>query len=216
MPDNFRNTPLMKKLAILGAGGHARVVADAAEVLGWDEISLFDDAWPNIAPGPWPVIGSGQDLEARFAEFEGVTVAIGANAVRLRKQRSLVGRGARIVSIIHPAATVSRHARLGLGIAVFAGAVINPGVETGHAVIINTAATIDHDCRLGDGVHISPGAHLAGGVQIGDETWVGIGASVKELVSIGPRSKVGAGAAVVASIPEGTTVVGVPARYLEN
>src|SRR5690606_5139306 len=103
-----------------------------------------------------------------------------------------------------------------LGNVVFAGAVINPGVETGHAVIINTSATIDHDCWLGAGVHISPGAHVAGGVQIGDEAWVGIGSSVKELVSIGARSKVGAGAAVVASIADETTVVGVPARPLEK
>lgn len=206
----------MKKLGILGAGGHARVVADAAEMLGWAEISLFDDAWPKTIKGPWPIVGSGQDLETRLAEFDGVIVAIGSNAVRLGKQRRLVQRGARIVSIIHPAAIVSRHAHLGLGSVVIAGAVINTGVETGHAVIINTAATIGHDCRLGAGVHISPGANLAGGVQIGDEAWIGVGSSVKELVSVGARSRVGAGAAVVASIADGTTVVGVPARPLKN
>lgn len=206
----------MKKLGILGAGGHARVVADAAEISGWAEISLFDDAWPNTIRGPWPIVGSGRDLVTRLAEFDGIIVAIGANAVRLGKQRLLVERGARIVSVIHPAAIVSQHAHLGLGSVVFAGAVINPGVETGHAVIVNTAATIDHDCRLGAGVHISPGAHIAGGVQIGDEAWIGIGSSVKELVSIGARSRVGAGAAVVASIADETTVVGVPARSLEK
>lgn len=206
----------MRRLAILGAGGHARVVADAAEAYGWAEISLFDDAWPQVTQGPWSVIGTGSDLELRLAEFDDVIVAIGANSVRLDKQRRLVERGAHLVSIIHPAATVSRHARLGVGSVVFAGAVINPGVETGDAIIINTAATIDHDCRLGDGVHISPGAHVAGGVQIGDETWIGVGASVRELVSIGARARVGAGAAVVSSITEGLTVIGVPARPIQK
>jgi sugar O-acyltransferase (sialic acid O-acetyltransferase NeuD family) len=206
----------MKRLAILGAGGHARVVADAAEAYGWAEISLFDDAWPNVAAGPWPVLGSGSDLEARLVQFDGVVIAIGANAVRLDKQRRLLERDAPLVSIIHPAATVSRHALLGAGSVVFAGAVINPGVETGNAVIINTAATIDHDCRLGDAVHISPGAHVAGGVRIGDESWIGIGASVKELISIGARVKVGAGSAVVASIADNMKVVGIPARPLQK
>lgn len=206
----------MKRLAILGAGGHARVIADAAEAYGWAEISLFDDAWPNVSQGPWPVIGAGSDLEARLAEFDGVVVAIGANPARLNKQRRLVERGARLVSIIHPAATVSRHACLGSGSVVFAGAVINPGVETGDATIINTAATIDHDCRLGHGVHISPGAHVAGGVKIGDETWIGIGASVRELVSIGARVMVGAGSAVVKHVADDLTVVGVPARPLQK
>lgn len=206
----------MKRLAILGAGGHARVVADAAESCGWSEIHLFDDSWPNIAPAPWPVIGSGSDLEARLSEFDGVIVAIGVNAVRLSKQQLLAERGARMVSIIHPAATVSRHARVGLGNAVLAGAVINPGVETGEAVIINTSATVDHDCWLDDAAHLSPGAHLAGGVRVGAEAWIGIGASVKELVSIGARATVGAGAAVVNSISDNSTVVGVPARPLRR
>ena len=207
---------LMKSLAVLGAGGHARVVADAAERGGWRMISLFDDAWPHVASKTWPVIGSSSDLEIRLAEFDGVIVAIGANAVRLSKQRRLVECGARMVSIIHPAATVSRYANLGLGSVVFAGAVINPGVETGEAVIINTAATVDHDCRLGDAVHLSPGAHLAGGVQVGAEAWVGIGASIKEEISIGARAKVGAGAVVVTSVAENLIVVGVPARPLRN
>lgn len=206
----------MKRLAILGAGGHARVVADAADASGWAEISLFDDAWPISASGPWPIIGTGGDLERRLTEFDGVVVGIGSNSARWRKYCRLVELRAPLVSVIHPAATVSRHALLGLASVVFAGAVVNPGVETGEAVIINTGATVDHDCRLGHGTHISPGAHIAGGVSIGDEAWIGVGASVRELLSIGARTRVGAGAAVVNSIGEDLTVIGVPARPLQK
>lgn len=206
----------MRRLAILGAGGHARVVADAAEASGWTEISLFDDAWPNVPPGPWPVVGTGSDLDTRLAEFEGVVVGIGVNTIRLAKQHRLAECGARLVSILHPAATVSRHACLGPGSVIFAGGVINPGTETGDAAIINTAATVDHDCRLGHGVHISPGAHVAGGVTIGDRAWIGVGASVRESVSIGADVTVGAGSAVVNSIADDLTVVGAPARPIQK
>jgi hypothetical protein len=36
------------RLAILGASGHGKVVADAAGLAGWDEVVFFDDAWPGL------------------------------------------------------------------------------------------------------------------------------------------------------------------------
>jgi acetyltransferase-like isoleucine patch superfamily enzyme len=84
----------------------------------------------------------------------------------------------------------------------------------GRACIVNTAATIDHDCWLGDGVHVCPGTHLAGNVSIGDRAWIGIGSAVRQRLEIGADAVVGAGAAVVADVPSGKTVVGVPARIV--
>ncbi|MEW5823158.1 MAG: acetyltransferase [Pseudomonadota bacterium] len=203
----------MKRLAILGASGHGKVVADAAECCGWSSIVFFDDAWPNRAVnGAWSVQGTTEVLMSKLDEFDGVVVGIGNNHIRHAKLQALQAAGAPVVSIIHPAATVSRHARIGSGSVVFAGAVVNVDASIGAGSILNTGCSIDHDCVLDEAVHISPGARLAGGVHVGEQSWVGIGASVRQLIHIGARVMVAAGAVVVADVPDTQTVMGVPAR----
>lgn len=207
----------MKRLAILGASGHGKVVADTAECCGWHTVDFFDDRWPGLADnGPWPVVGDSAALLARLGDYGGVLVAIGNNGTRHDKLRWLQAHGATLARVVHPAAYLSRHAELGAGSVVFAGAVVNAGARIGTGAIINTGASVDHDCSLGEAVHISPGARLAGGVEVGDRAWVGIGACVRQLVRIGAGAVVGAGAAVIADVAPGTTVAGVPARLLRS
>lgn len=205
----------MNRLAILGAGGHGKVVADTAECCGWQHVQFFDDAWPDLQEnGVWPVVGDTAALMDRLADFDGVLVAIGNNRIRHAKLLELQAAGARLVRLIHPAATVSRYAAIGEGTVVFAGAVVNADARINLGGILNTGCSIDHDCVLGDAVHISPGARLAGGVQVGNLSWIGIGASVRQLIHIGPRVMVGAGSAVVCDIPNDVTVAGVPAKRM--
>ncbi|KXG81464.1 acetyltransferase [Pseudomonas mosselii] len=203
----------MNRLAILGASGHGKVVADTAQCCGWQVVDFYDDAWPERqSNGFWQVAGDSALLRERLHEYDGVVVAIGNNPIRFRKLLELESAGGRLCTLVHPAATVSRHALIGTGTVIFAGAVVNADARVGLGSILNTGCSVDHDCVLGDGVHISPGAHLAGGVRVGDLSWVGIGASVRQLVTIGMSVTVGAGAAVTADIADGLTVVGVPAR----
>lgn len=201
------------RLAILGASGHGKVVADTALQAGWQEVVFFDDAWPQLTKnGAWPVVGDSRWLIDTVAEFDGVVVGIGNNRIRLAKTRELLAADAVIPNIVHPNAIVSPMASLGAGCVVFAGAVIQVDSRLGHACIVNTHASVDHDCRLADGVHVCPGTAVAGLVNIGDCSWIGIGASIKQLVQVGRDVTVGAGAAVVTDIADGHTVVGVPAR----
>ena len=206
----------MKRLAILGASGHGKVVADTAIAAGWSEIKFFDDAWPTLKHiGPWSVVGTTKELLQDSENVDGAIVAIGDNKTRLAKMRQ-ISRGVPLVSIVHPAAVVSPYASIGIGSAVFAGAIVNAFARLGIGCIVNTGATIDHDCNLGDGVHVSPGANLGGQVVVGVATWIGIGASVRHCVSLGDHVVVGAGAAVVSDILSGQRVVGVPARLLKR
>ena len=205
----------MKRLAILGASGHGKVVADCAECAGWKEIVFFDDAWPKCeVNGAWFVIGDTEALLNNLSDYDGVVIAIGDNSIRLKKHAELLAFDASLVSIVHPNAQISQYVQLGIGSVVMAGVVINVDSKLGCSCIVNTAATIDHDCIFGDGVHISPGAHLAGGVNVGDRSWIGIGANISQLVTIGEDTIVGAGAAVINDIDAQCTVAGVPAKLL--
>lgn len=207
---------MRRSLAIVGAGGHGRVVADCAEALGWDRIEFFDDKGVGTSSGPWPTVGAIEALFERIADYDGVIVGIGDNRARLDRHRALAGRGAAMATLIHPRATVSRHARIDVGTVVFAGAVVNFGAVIGEACIINTGATVDHDDRLADGVHLSPGSHLGGGATVGECSWIGLGASVRDGIAIGRDVRIGAGAAVVDAVPNDVVLVGVPARPLNR
>jgi sugar O-acyltransferase (sialic acid O-acetyltransferase NeuD family) len=207
----------MKKLAILGASGHGKVVADTAQCCGWDLVDFFDDALPALTSnGSWPVVGDSAAMLARLQDYDGIVVAIGHNAVRHTKLLALIEAAAPVVSLIHPMAFVSQRAVLGIGSVVFAGAVVNIDARIGVGAILNTGCSVDHDCVLGGAVHISPGARLAGGVNIGDRSWIGIGASVKQLIRVGHDSVVGSGASVVSDVPDGVLVVGVPAKIVSK
>jgi sugar O-acyltransferase (sialic acid O-acetyltransferase NeuD family) len=203
----------VKRLAILGASGHGKVVADIAELFGWDEIVFFDDAWPRIKKNSvWLVAGNTDKLLNSLDDFDGVVVAIGNNIVRLDKLNLLKKNKVPLPSIVHPQAVISRYAKIADGCVVCAGVVVNADSRIGFGSILNTACTIDHDCSISEAVHVSPGVHLAGGVKIGACTWIGIGAAVKQLITVGSYAIVGAGAVVVKDVLERNTVVGIPAK----
>ena len=205
----------MSFLAILGASGHGKVVADAAEQIGWKNIHFFDDAWPGFTQnGAWRVVGSSVELLTSLHEYDGVIVGIGDNSVRSRKLRDLEAAGANLVSVVHPSAKVSPYARLGVGSVVFANAAINTDATIGAGAIVNTGSVVEHDCVLGNCTHVSPNATLAGGVKVGDLAWVGANACVKQLVSIGSGVVIGMGSVVLQDVVSGQVIAGNPAKSL--
>ncbi len=207
----------MTRLAIVGAGGHGKVVADAAFAAGkWSEIVFFDDSEPAKTDClGFSVAGRYADLIANTTKPD-VVVAIGNNVARLQKVDDLQSHGFNVVTVIHPKAVVSPFAKIGAGTVIFCGAVVNPAACVGRAVIINTQAVVEHDCLLADGVHISPSAALAGAVVIGQCSWIGIGAKVIQQIKIDSDVIVGAGAVVNRNLPNSVTAVGVPVRVLSK
>ena len=203
----------MNRLAILGASGHGKVVADTAECCGWNSISFFDDDWPTLKIcNGWQVVGDTAHLLEKLHEFDGVFVAIGNNRVRLDKLNQLLSLGAHVPSLIHPFTSISQYAHINSGVVVMAGSVVNANASIGMGVILNTSCSVDHDCVIGEGVHISPGARLAGGVKVEALAWVGIGASVRQLICIGANAMVGAGAVVIRNVEQDSMVLGNPAK----
>jgi sugar O-acyltransferase (sialic acid O-acetyltransferase NeuD family) len=193
------------RLAIFGASGHGRVVADAAALGGWDEIVFFDDR-AGTAQGTLAGLLDG------LAEFNGVIVGIGTNRFRRRATIELQARQAPLVNVLHPSAVISARARLGIGVFAAPLAVAGPDAEIGDGAILNTASSVDHDARIGPYAHIAPGTHLSGAVTVGSGAWIGIGSAVREGVVIGDWTMVGAGSVVVGNLPARCIAYGNPAR----
>ncbi len=207
----------MKRYAILGAGGHAAVVADLLTQLhGAGCIAAVFDDDAKLWGQPFAGLTVAGPLAALLdAPVDGAVIAIGDNRTRRRVYEWLTTTPVLPVSAIHPAAVIAGNVEIGCGVVAFANVVVNPGSRIGDNVILNTACTVDHHCVVGPHVHIAPGVHLAGGVEIGEGTLVGIGSVALPGVKIGRWATIGAGAAVVADIPDGATAVGVPARVIQ-
>lgn len=209
------------ELLLIGAGGHARVLLDALMLTGARVAGLLD-ADPGLAGGKvlgYPILGGDEVLRQREPGWCALVNAIGSTKSMARRRAlylELSAQGHRFASVLHPAATVSRHAATEQGVQIMAGAVIQACARIGVNSIVNTGATVDHDCRIGAHVHVAPGATLSGDVHVGDETHVGCGATVIQGVRIGARCTVAAGAVVLRDVPDGSTVAGVPARETRN
>jgi sugar O-acyltransferase (sialic acid O-acetyltransferase NeuD family) len=209
----------MLNVLILGAGGHAQVVADilmrahnAGEQI--ELVGFLDD--DSVSHGRTmlglPVLGSIRDLACIV--HNALIVGIGDNRTRKRLFDQMQQQGESSIIAEHPTAVVAPDVSIGPGTTICAGVVINPGSVIGANVILNTGCTVDHHNRIGDHAHIAPGVHLGGAVHIGEGTLVGIGATIVPNRRVGPWSTVGAGAVVVDDIPASVVVVGVPARVV--
>ena len=206
-----------KKILIVGAGGHAQVVADILRAMqaNGEPVELLGYVDDNPAlQGRALVGGAVLGPIARWPELapDGLIVAIGDNATRARIQREIRAAGGHLFVARHPHAVVAPDVPLGPGTVVAAGVVVNTGTTVGSGVILNTGCTVDHHNQIGDFAHIAPGAHLAGEVTVGEGVLVGVGAAVIPQRQIHAWAIVGAGAVVVRDVPASTTVVGVPAR----
>jgi sugar O-acyltransferase (sialic acid O-acetyltransferase NeuD family) len=205
----------LEKLLIYGAGGHGRVILDAALARGTFEICGFlddDRAKHGRRLHGVPVLG-GQDVLER-AETKGckLVIGIGDAGARRRIAEACAQLGYTFARVIHPAAVIGRGADIGEGTVVLPMAVVHTDARIGAHAIVNTAATVDHDAVIGDFVHLSPGSHLGGEVHVGRNVHVGLGASVVPGRRIGENAVVGAGAVVIDDVPDGVVVAGVPAR----
>jgi len=209
-----------RPVIVLGAGGHARVCLDLLFRSGRPVIGCTGaDPQGPARPLPPGVAYLGDDgvldgWDPAVVLLVNGLGSTGHGAARRGLFERFKARGYGFATLVHPAAVLAADVVLGEGAQVMAGAVVQAGTRIGDDSIVNTRAAIDHDCEIGPHVHVAPGATLSGEVTVGAGSHVGTGASVIQGVTIGCDCVVGAGAAVLRPVPDGTTVVGVPARVL--
>lgn len=202
-------------LVIIGAGGHGKVIADAAYCSQQFESIVFLDAQYQSRSEQlgFSVIGNDGLISELVSKKCSFVVAIGDNRIRAAKYVMLSDTGAEIAKVIHPRAIISESVTIGKGSVVLAGAIINADTNIGDNVIVNTGCVIEHDNLIGSHAHVAPGSVLTGNCQLGELSLFGAGAVSVPGKRIGTEVVVGSGAVVVGDIPDGKTAVGIPAKW---
>lgn len=200
---------MIKKLNLIGASGHAKVIKDIAELAGYEVLGVYDDNPKLKELSRLKVKGNVASLP-NFDSEQFYFISIGNN--RARQKISTKFQTLHYPKITHPSSVVAESSSIKEGTALMAGSIVNPCCNIGQHCIINTGATIDHDCILEDFVHISPNATLSGNVSVGEGTHIGAGAVVIQGIRIGKWATIGAGTVVIRDIPDGYKMVGNPAK----
>jgi serine O-acetyltransferase len=113
------------------------------------------------------------------------------------------------------ARVVSQSTRFWTGIEIHPGATIGRRlfIDHGMGVVIGETAVVGDDVLIYHGVTLGGTSSTKGKRHptIGDHVVIGAGATILGPITIGHHSVVGAGAVVLASAPESSVVVGMPA-----
>jgi sugar O-acyltransferase (sialic acid O-acetyltransferase NeuD family) len=192
----------VKKILLIGGGGHCKSVIDVVEQEGQFEIiGIIDKAelfGTNVLG--YPVIGNDLDLESLAKKYSYALITIGQ--IKSPEQRiklfDLAKRlGFTIPSILSPRAYVSKHAFIGDGTIVMHNALINAKAIVGENCIINSKALIEHDSIISAHCHISTCVTINGGVTVGTGCFIGSGSTAKESTVIKKNSFIKAGSLVI-------------------
>ena len=207
---------MQKKVIIIGASGHGKVIADIIKKSNDELIGFLDDNMDiqgNVIFDNKKVLGTTKEKDIEKYKDYYFIIGIGSN--RIRKIISEKYPDLKWYTAIHPNAVIANEVTIEEGTVIMAGVVINPGTEVGKHCIVNTCSSLDHDNILEDYVHISPGSHLAGTVKVGQSSWICAGVTIINNINIANNTIIGAGATVIRDIDEeGNTYVGVPVRKL--
>ena len=198
-----------RRLLVLGAGGHAKAVADLAVACGRTIAGFLGARGMASSAG---VIGSDEDLPRLFAERRFDEAIVGVGNTALARRRELFARlrelGISTPTLVHPSAVVSPSATIGLGSVLFPQVVLGADVSVGDNAVIYTKSVAEHGCRIGDHAFLAPGVILCGDVGVEPGAFVGAGAIVVPGVVIGKDAMVAAGARIARNVPAGGRVSG--------
>lgn len=196
---------IKQQIIILGAGGHAKVLA-CVLVQNSENLLGFVSPDANIGKKVFLnnlVIGD-DEIIAGYSNDE-ILLVNGIGHMPGRELRRTIfeqnkASGFSFTSVIHSNSDIAQDCVVGEGAQIMSGSVLQPGVSIGINVIVNTGANIDHDTIIGNHCHIAPGVTVCGDVTIGDNCFIGAGATIIQGINVGKNSVIAAGAIVTKDI----------------
>lgn len=207
-----------RKIIIIGAGGHSKVITDIIEKSKDIVLGFLDDNKEKdeiiIKEKQYKVIGKIDECVKIQEENKDIQFVIGIGDNKTRKNIANRYNNLKYYTAIHPSSQIALDVAIGEGTVIMANTSLNTSAKIGKHCIINTAAVIEHDNEINDYVHISPNATLCGTVKIGELTHIGAGATIKNNISICNNCIIGVGAVVVKNIEVCGTYIGTPAKKI--
>jgi UDP-N-acetylbacillosamine N-acetyltransferase len=199
-------------LLILGFGGHARSVADAALAAGVRQLAFVEpSARPDETFLGFPVAAA---MPATLPEGWLAVAGQGSGVAREKALAHCEARGWPVATVIAPTASIGAGSTIGRGVFIGQQAHVGPLAVIGDGCLINSGAVVEHDCVIGPYSHVSVNATVAGRSSCGSHCFLGAGSTVIDKISICDGVTLGAGAVVIRDITSPGVHAGVPARLI--
>lgn len=213
----------MKKVVILGGGGHGRSVLNTFRDVNksekkWYILGFIDDAKKlhGKIVCDVPILGGFDWFDKNKRDDIYTINAISSPRIKKKIVKRAHQKCIKFCNLIHPSVWKSNYVKIGEGTYIAAGSILTTYIEIGNHVIINLSCTIGHDSVIEDFCTIAPGVHISGNVHIKKGSDIGAGSVILPGRKIGPWSVVGAGSVVNKDIPPSVTAAGLPVRVIKK
>lgn len=216
---------MKKKLIFLGAtGGCADLYALVCEINDsksepqYETVGFLDDREELQGRDVLglKVIGKFQDAQKHLGDCHFVT-GIGS-ALNFWKKSEILANlripTERFETLIHPQASVSKFAKVGLGCTVFQHSSVSANASIGNHVLILPGSVINHDSKVGSYTTLTSGVCLSGNVTIDEGCYVGSNSAIRQDLKIGKHSLIGMGSTVLQDVPNQSIYAGNPAKFI--
>ncbi len=212
----------MKKIVIIGASGHAKVIIDIIEKRNEYQIIGLIDSYKNADQKimGYTILGK-EDLIPELIEKENIVggvIAIGDNWSRNKVKDTIkkIVPEFKFLPAVHPNAVLCNNLKIAPGVVIMAGAIVNAEAKIAPFCILNTKSSLGHDSVMDDFSSLAPNTTIGGNVSIGEFSAVSIGSTVIQNVKIGMHTIVGAGTLVLEDIGNNLLVYGVPGKKIRD
>ena len=207
------------RLAIIGAGELGKLVAyHAATDAGFEIAGYYDDFVKTESFNGKPVLGKCDQILADHKEkvFDQLFIGIGYDHMDVRSKYFEQFSGQiPFANIIHSSSYIDPSCKLGTGIFILPGNVLDLEVTVEDNVLINTGGTIAHHSKIGAHSFLAPAVQIAGLVMVAERCFIGIGATIVDCINVATGSVIGAGSVVLNDTEENSVSVGVPAKIVK-
>jgi sugar O-acyltransferase (sialic acid O-acetyltransferase NeuD family) len=212
----------LEKIVIFGASGHAKVCIDIFERLGGHEIIGLLDAKKakGLTVFERPILGGMDKISDLIKHYPSLKffVAIGDNWSRFQVVRGImkIHPKATFINAIHPNAIIGKGVKLGHGVMIMAGSIVNADSSLEDFTIVNTKSSVGHESILKKFSSLAPNCTLAGNVEVGKYSAISLSTTISNGRKIGDHSVIGAGSVLIKDAQELAVYYGVPAKFIRH